>query len=198
MFRRRWSGLPADPIFASDLKELGYVFPRLRRYHPSDRSHSVLTHSPLPSYFINDIDEIRSIEDPDYYFKYFLTKNERWNERQRFAFNSQSSSSFLSDPAGPNLKTNPPPRRRPQRDPHAPRRPRLHDHPAPPRHPTHTPARPHPHDPQPNQRVARHRILPRVEPVAWCARAPRDWGPWRGVARVGGRAGRGRRQAAVQ
>jgi hypothetical protein len=61
MFRRRWSGLPADPIFASDLKELGY--------------------------FINDIDEIRSIEDPDYYFKYFLTKNERWNERQRFAFN---------------------------------------------------------------------------------------------------------------
>ncbi|KAK4239149.1 hypothetical protein C8A03DRAFT_32764 [Achaetomium macrosporum] len=61
MFRRRWSGLPADPVFAADLKELGY--------------------------FINDVDEIRSIEDSDYYFKYFLTKNARWNERQRFAFN---------------------------------------------------------------------------------------------------------------
>ncbi|KAK4149289.1 hypothetical protein C8A00DRAFT_38107 [Chaetomidium leptoderma] len=61
MFRRRWSGLPADPVFESDFKELGY--------------------------FINDIDEIRSVEDPDYYFKYFLTKNERWNECQRFAFN---------------------------------------------------------------------------------------------------------------
>lgn len=43
----------------------------------------------LTSYFINDIDEIRSIEDSDYYFKYFLTKNTRWNERQRFASNGQ-------------------------------------------------------------------------------------------------------------
>jgi hypothetical protein len=42
---------------------------------------------PFQSYFINDIDEIRSIEDSDYYFKFFLTKNDRWNERQRFAFN---------------------------------------------------------------------------------------------------------------
>ncbi|GAB1311623.1 Arb2 domain-containing protein [Madurella fahalii] len=65
MFRRRWSGLPADPIFPSDLTELGY--------------------------FVNDIDEIRSIEDPDSYFKYFLTKNERWNERQRFAMNEAIS-----------------------------------------------------------------------------------------------------------
>ncbi|AEO65667.1 uncharacterized protein THITE_56097, partial [Thermothielavioides terrestris NRRL 8126] len=61
MFRRRWSGLPADPVFAADFKELGY--------------------------FINDIDEIRSIDNSDYYFKYYLTKNSRWNERQRFAFN---------------------------------------------------------------------------------------------------------------
>ncbi|KXX76388.1 hypothetical protein MMYC01_207296 [Madurella mycetomatis] len=36
-------------------------------------------------YFVNDIDEIRSIEDPDSYFKYFLTKNERWNGRQCYS-----------------------------------------------------------------------------------------------------------------
>jgi len=38
-------------------------------------------------YFINDADEIRSKEDPDCYFKFFLTKNERWNDRQRFHMN---------------------------------------------------------------------------------------------------------------
>ncbi|RYP48521.1 hypothetical protein DL768_005600 [Monosporascus sp. mg162] len=39
------------------------------------------------SYFINEDDEVRSIENPDYYFKYFLSRNERYNERQRFAMN---------------------------------------------------------------------------------------------------------------
>ncbi|KAK3693637.1 Arb2 domain-containing protein [Podospora appendiculata] len=61
MFRRRWSGLPADPVFPSNLEELGY--------------------------FVNEVDEIRSRDDPDCYFKYFLTKNARWNDRQRFSFN---------------------------------------------------------------------------------------------------------------
>ncbi|KAB5560241.1 Arb2 domain-containing protein [Coniochaeta sp. 2T2.1] len=61
MFRRRWSSLPCDPAFSSDLKQLGY--------------------------FVNEIDEIRSIENPNNYFKYYITKNERWNERQRFAMN---------------------------------------------------------------------------------------------------------------
>ncbi|KAK3371949.1 Arb2 domain-containing protein [Podospora didyma] len=61
MFRRRWSGLPPDPIFASDLSELGY--------------------------FINDEDEIRSLTNPDNYFKFFVSKNERWNERQLFHMN---------------------------------------------------------------------------------------------------------------
>jgi hypothetical protein len=28
MFRRRWSGLPADPVYPSDLKELGFVLLR--------------------------------------------------------------------------------------------------------------------------------------------------------------------------
>ncbi|CAG9940529.1 unnamed protein product [Clonostachys rosea f. rosea IK726] len=61
MFRRLPSGLPKDADFPADLEELGY--------------------------FVNDGDEIRSIEDPDYYFKYFLSKNDRVNQRQRFSFN---------------------------------------------------------------------------------------------------------------
>lgn len=61
MFRRRWSGLPADPIFPANISELGY--------------------------FINEDDEIRSLENADYYFHYFLTKNERYNDRRRFAYN---------------------------------------------------------------------------------------------------------------
>ncbi|OBT51777.1 hypothetical protein VE04_06414, partial [Pseudogymnoascus sp. 24MN13] len=34
-------------------------------------------------YFVNDDDEIRSIENPKYYFKYFINRTERYNERQR-------------------------------------------------------------------------------------------------------------------
>ncbi|KAK2005835.1 Arb2 domain-containing protein [Colletotrichum eremochloae] len=60
MFRRRWSGLPEDPI-------VGQTNTR--------------------SYFVNDQDEIRNIETPNYYFKYYLTKNGRVNDRQRFHFN---------------------------------------------------------------------------------------------------------------
>ncbi|RSL81021.1 hypothetical protein CEP51_006157 [Fusarium floridanum] len=62
MFRRRWSGLPKDASFASDLEGLGY--------------------------FVNDEDEIRSIKDPDCYYKFFISKNMRVNERQRFHFNA--------------------------------------------------------------------------------------------------------------
>lgn len=39
------------------------------------------------SYFINEEDEIRNIEDPKYYFKFLLSKNDRVNDRQRFHFN---------------------------------------------------------------------------------------------------------------
>ncbi|KAF3768526.1 hypothetical protein M406DRAFT_44771 [Cryphonectria parasitica EP155] len=60
MFRRRWSGLPEDPEFPADLKKLGY--------------------------FINEKDEIRSIANPRFYFDFFLNKNMRINDRQRFAF----------------------------------------------------------------------------------------------------------------
>ncbi|CAJ0548803.1 Ff.00g024160.m01.CDS01 [Fusarium sp. VM40] len=61
MFRRHWSSLPKDISFPRDLTGLGY--------------------------FLNDQDEIRSIENPDCYFKYFANKNSRVNERQRFHFN---------------------------------------------------------------------------------------------------------------
>ncbi|UKZ56730.1 hypothetical protein TrVGV298_010571 [Trichoderma virens] len=61
MFRRLWSGLPKDASFPSDFKGLGY--------------------------FINDQDEIRSIEDPDNYFKFFIDRNPRICARQRFEFN---------------------------------------------------------------------------------------------------------------
>lgn len=61
MFRRHWSGLPKDASFPSDLAGLGY--------------------------FVNSDDEIRSIENPNCYFKFFTSRNTRVNERQRFAFN---------------------------------------------------------------------------------------------------------------
>ncbi|KAL7934196.1 hypothetical protein V8C35DRAFT_321946 [Trichoderma chlorosporum] len=61
MFRRLWSGLPKDASFPSDLKGLGY--------------------------FVNEDDEIRSIEDPDNYFKFFIDRNSRICARQRFEFN---------------------------------------------------------------------------------------------------------------
>ncbi|KAG6033307.1 hypothetical protein E4U41_006941 [Claviceps citrina] len=37
-------------------------------------------------YFVNEADEIRSIENSDNYFKFFLNRNPRVNQRQRFAF----------------------------------------------------------------------------------------------------------------
>ncbi|KAK6189631.1 hypothetical protein LQW54_013074 [Pestalotiopsis sp. IQ-011] len=61
MFYRPWEDLPYDPSFPSGLKELGY--------------------------FVNETDEIRSIENPDNYFKFHIDKNDRHNERQRFAMN---------------------------------------------------------------------------------------------------------------
>ncbi|RKF64584.1 putative arb2 domain-containing protein [Erysiphe neolycopersici] len=61
MFRRLESGLPDDPRFPADLKELGY--------------------------FVNEKDEVRSIEDPKAYFQYFLTKNDRVNDLHREAMN---------------------------------------------------------------------------------------------------------------
>ncbi|KAG5976041.1 hypothetical protein E4U58_006376 [Claviceps cyperi] len=58
MFRRHWTGLPKDAVFPADLEGLGY--------------------------FVNEEDEIRSIENPDNYFKFFLNRNPRVNLRQRF------------------------------------------------------------------------------------------------------------------
>ncbi|KAH7037223.1 uncharacterized protein B0I36DRAFT_358953 [Microdochium trichocladiopsis] len=61
MFRRKWTGLPADPDFPADLEALGY--------------------------FVNPDDEIRSIANNDNYFKFFISRNPRWNDRQRYAMN---------------------------------------------------------------------------------------------------------------
>ncbi|KAK6072666.1 Arb2 domain-containing protein [Seiridium cupressi] len=38
-------------------------------------------------YHVHESDEIRSIENPNNYFKFFISKNQRHNERQRFAMN---------------------------------------------------------------------------------------------------------------
>ncbi|TGJ84647.1 hypothetical protein E0Z10_g4120 [Xylaria hypoxylon] len=61
MFARQWSSLPPDAEFSSDLTSLGY--------------------------FINKDDEVRSIKNEDHYFKYFISRNPRVNDRQRFAMN---------------------------------------------------------------------------------------------------------------
>ncbi|RGP79612.1 mitochondrial 40s ribosomal mrp2 [Fusarium longipes] len=60
MFRRHWSGLPKDISFPKELAGLGYL--------------------------VNDQDEVRLIKDPDCYFKFFINKNSRVNERQKFQF----------------------------------------------------------------------------------------------------------------
>ncbi|KAK2601083.1 hypothetical protein N8I77_010555 [Diaporthe amygdali] len=42
-----------------------------------------------PSYFVEPkSDEIRLIDEPSFYFNYFISKNARHNDRQRFAFNT--------------------------------------------------------------------------------------------------------------
>lgn len=43
----------------------------------------------LDRYFINEQDEIRSIEDPDSYFKFFIDHNPRIRDRQRFEFDRE-------------------------------------------------------------------------------------------------------------
>jgi hypothetical protein len=45
----------------------------------------------IPRYFINDKDEIRSIENPKAYFKFFLTRNDRYNSLQREAMNGETN-----------------------------------------------------------------------------------------------------------
>lgn len=81
MFRRHWSGLPKDAAFPSDLKGLGCVSPE----SPTSQTIRRLN---CRRYFINDKDEIRSIENPDNYFNFYLDRNERINQRQRFQFDS--------------------------------------------------------------------------------------------------------------
>ncbi|KAL7925805.1 Arb2 domain-containing protein [Trichoderma austrokoningii] len=54
----------------------------------SDLDDASVTRSAMEeAYFVNDQDEIRSIQNPDNYFKYFLDRNPRVCARQRFEFN---------------------------------------------------------------------------------------------------------------
>ncbi|EPE08376.1 mitochondrial 40s ribosomal protein mrp2 [Ophiostoma piceae UAMH 11346] len=62
MFRRLWTGLPPTPKFSTDLEKLGY--------------------------FINEEDQLRNLEDPKYYYKYFITRNTYYNDSQRFSFHT--------------------------------------------------------------------------------------------------------------
>ena len=94
MFRLLPRGLPKDPEYPTDLKQLGYVITPT-----SPRSHN--TNIKLHSYFVNDKDEIRSIENPKFYFKYFINRTERYNERQRESMNS--SSPLLPLPPSPTI-----------------------------------------------------------------------------------------------
>jgi hypothetical protein len=56
----------------------------------------IVSHLTRYSYFVQeDSDEIRSIKNPDNYFKYFLSRNPRYNERQRFAMNGKLAPSIL-------------------------------------------------------------------------------------------------------
>ncbi|KAG0650407.1 hypothetical protein D0Z07_3475 [Hyphodiscus hymeniophilus] len=77
MFRRLDAGLPKDPIYPTTLEGLGYALCFLPL-------HVSLTTN---SYFVNEQDEIRNKENHKAYFKYFLTKNERYNIMQREAMN---------------------------------------------------------------------------------------------------------------
>lgn len=45
-------------------------------------------------YFIHGSDEIRSIKNEKEYFKFFITRNARYNDRQRFAMNGKSNYSL--------------------------------------------------------------------------------------------------------
>ncbi|KAI0521609.1 hypothetical protein F5B22DRAFT_595658 [Xylaria bambusicola] len=79
MFLRKWSSLPEDAEFKSNLKDLGY--------------------------FVNKDDEVRSIENEDDYFKFFLSRNPRINDRQRFAMNQAIQDVILERLDGLGLKT---------------------------------------------------------------------------------------------
>ncbi|ERS99976.1 hypothetical protein HMPREF1624_03345 [Sporothrix schenckii ATCC 58251] len=78
MFRRLWTGLPDMPKYPVDIGKLGY--------------------------FINEDDEIRSIEDPKYYFKYFIDKNTYYNDCHRFSFDTAVQRIVLNRLAGLGLR----------------------------------------------------------------------------------------------
>jgi hypothetical protein len=63
MYRRLPGSLPQDPIWPKTFKTLGYK--------------------------INEKSQIRAIANPDLFFKFFITNNERYNELNREAMHSK-------------------------------------------------------------------------------------------------------------
>ncbi|KAI9703244.1 MAG: hypothetical protein M1836_007810 [Candelina mexicana] len=62
MFRRLSSSLPKDPVWPHDLEQLGY--------------------------FVNEDDQIKSIKYPTQDFRYYINKNQRYNEMHGAAMNA--------------------------------------------------------------------------------------------------------------
>ena len=81
MFRRKSNTVPKDPVFPADLKELGYLTLSSLIYNATTDNLR---------YFINDKDQIRSIDNPADEFNFKISRNSRVNDVQREAMNSQS------------------------------------------------------------------------------------------------------------
>lgn len=64
--------------------------------HIADTHRELKLTEILPSYFVEPkSDEIRLIDGPNYYFNYFHSKNMRYNDCQRFAFNTAVVSQLI-------------------------------------------------------------------------------------------------------
>ena len=61
--------------------------------HDHDLTTASSTKQPF-SYFINGDDEIRSVENSDHYFQFFISRNPRWNDRQKYAMNGMYHEAF--------------------------------------------------------------------------------------------------------
>jgi hypothetical protein len=85
MFVYRKESLPKDPVFPTNLKQLGYALLE------SSTSHATWTWAYLlcTRYFVNDEDQIRMIADPQLRFLFKISSNDRYNEMQREAMDSK-------------------------------------------------------------------------------------------------------------
>lgn len=75
MYKLTQAGMPEDPSYPPDLKQLGYV-------HQPRQCESHLTSS---SFFIDERSEIRTIKKPHDYYNFWMSNNDRVNESFREA-----------------------------------------------------------------------------------------------------------------